>query len=212
MKNPPSISRTVDVVRKHFSIEDIDYSSDENESSKSDYRGHHCHTSSKRKHRYLQKYSRHQRSLSFNSRSSSSNSSSSASSSRSPHRRSCTKIQVKVKLEVIDNEEVKKLHQKIVESEMLVNCLTECLNTLEVSTNPSRQQYTTTYTLTPAPPLYRAPNSTLSPTLTSHSCFICGKMQGSTLDHPLGVCSCLEVANLIKEGLVKFNPISGQLA
>lgn len=198
-QNPPPFRRTVDVVRKQFSSDDIDYSSEDKSVSSSD--------EDKKSHRKKKRGSE-----SSDTDKSDSDSSSSGSDSKRRSRKSKSK----------GKKKDAKLLKQIEENNSKISQLEERIKNMSVSQEPPKtfsvaysepsgsQQYLSAYGPTTPNPQYRSQFQSQQGQM-SKSCFMCGKVQGIDLDHLFPVKNCLELPKLIEDRILKFHSSTGRL-
>lgn len=203
--NPPPFRRTVDAVRKLFSADDIDYSSDGEVSSSSEDE----EKSRRRKRRSDSESSDNKDSDSYGY---SSGSDTGRASRRGRSRKDKKKLRSKTG---------KSLKQQVEEKDSKISQLEERIKNMSVTQEPtttfasaygeSAGQYISAYG--PATPNQQYRQQPFQPQQSQlpKSCFMCGKILGVDLDHPFPVKNCLELPGLINDRILKFHSITGRL-
>lgn len=210
--HPPPFKRTVDVVRKLFSTDDIDYSSEGEVSSSSD---------SDKKSRKKGRRSEGGSSSSDNSDAHTSSSDSDDNHSRRARSRKSRKNS--------KFQSAKSLKRQVEEKNSKISQLEDRLKSMAVTQEPpkafstayaeSTSQYGSPYVdpanqyisaYAPAPQ-FRQQQFQPQQSQLPKSCFMCGKVLGIDLDHPFPVKNCLELPALIDERILRFHPATGRL-
>lgn len=197
-QNPPPFRRTVDVVRKQFSSDDIDYSSEGKSTSSSE--------NDKKSYRKKKRGSE-------SSEPDETDSDFSSSGSDSKRRSRKTKLKGKK----VDT----KLLRQIEENNTKISQLEERIKSMTMSPEPPKNfsisygeptptQFMTAYGPTGPNQQYR-PQYQSQQSQQSRSCFMCGKVQGIDLDHAFPVKNCLELPGLIDDKILRYHPNTGRL-